>query len=286
MAANSNVLAVIFDFDDTLTEDSTSALLAKHKINTSDFWAKDVNRLVTNDGWEPTNAYLHLFLKYIDEEKLPAYTNKTLREFGETLKPYPGLPQLFKDLRKTAKAELFEIEFYIISGGFQEIIEGFRLRGEFKAVWGCQLAGDKPNGPLRYVKRAITFTEKTRYIYVINKGLDPVKLAKNPYLVNEDVPEQTRRIPFSNMIYIGDGLSDIPCISVITKHLNPGFAFGVFEPGNEKSAKSGWTQLLAPNRVISLNAPKYGRKNELGSLLRAMVASRCLELKLRRSSGA
>jgi len=241
------------------------------------------NTLVRDQGWDPTFAYLHLLLGYIEDKTLPALTNADLFTFGTTLKPYAGLQDLLKDLRKIAHAELFDIEYYIISGGLQDIIEGFKLRSEFTAVWGCQLApsSTQAKGPVRHIKRAITFTEKTRYLFEINKGIKPEDAAKNPYLVNQDIPQEKRRIPFSHMIYIGDGLSDIPCMSLLTKHPNPGRAFGVFEP-DSKSAKTMWKEMLAPQppRVTSAHFPRYGKNHELGALLRAMVGIRCTDLKL------
>lgn len=277
-----NKIAVIFDFDDTLTDDSTSELLKKYDLDPNVFWGKKVSRLVSKKGWEPALAYLHLLLKHIEQKKLPPLTNQDLQDFGTTLKPYPGLRGLLTDLRRIAMKELCEIKFYIVSGGLQDIIDGFPLRGEFEAVWGSQLAPRTSCGPVTYVKRAITFTEKTRYLFVINKGLSYKDVEKNPYLVNEEV--DSRPVPFGNMIYIGDGITDIPCFSLIGKWPSGerGKTFGVFKPGNEKSAKTAWLDLLAPKRVGSVHAPKYRNQDELGSLLRMVVQTRCADIKLRK----
>lgn len=279
-------MAVIFDFDDTLTDDSTSKLITKHGLDAKKFWEKDAHRLVVTEGWEPTFAWVHLLLKYMEERKLPAYTCEQLRQFGGSLKPYPGLGGLLKDLRKIAGRESFDIEFYIISGGIQDIVEGFRLRPEFTAVWGTQLAPATPGGPVKYLKRAITFTEKTRYLFEINKGIKPADAAKNPSLVNKDVPMDKRPVPFANMLYVGDGLSDIPCFSVIEKRPegDRGKAFGVFQPGDEKSARRAWLELIFPHRATGgVHAPKYGSRQALGSLLRMAVSTRCADIKLRKA---
>ncbi len=183
-----NIIAVIFDFDDTLTDDPMSMFLAKHKnkgVDPRSFW-QERNDLV-KQGWDPTLGYLHLLLKYVDRGKIPPLTSKILKDFGRTLKPYPGLRKLFKELRYIGSQYRCDVEFYIVSGGIQEMIEGFPLRSEFKAVWGCQLGSEKPGGELRYIKSTVSFTEKTRYLFVINKGLGPKQLASNPYLVNEEI---------------------------------------------------------------------------------------------------
>jgi phosphoglycolate phosphatase-like HAD superfamily hydrolase len=289
MQITSHVVAVIFDFDDTLTDDSTSALLKKHKYDPETFWRKDHDVLVKS-GWDSTCAWLHLFLRFMEQGTVPKLTAAELLEFGETLKPYEGLSTFFDDLEVLVKqentaTEMFQVEFYIISGGLQEVLEGFSLRHKFKAVWGSQLASEAPNQPLKYIKRALTFTEKTKYLFEINKGLAQAEAVKNPYLVNKQIDERDRRIPFENMIYVGDGLSDIPCFSLITK-MSSGKArcIGVFRPGEARSARRAWLELLVPRRVASAHAPFYDAEHELGSVLRLAVAARCQSIKLEKGS--
>ena len=174
------------------------------------------------------------------------------------------------------------IEFYIISGGLQEMMQGSAIvRKHFTAVYGSQLDEDPDSGALQYIKRCVTFTEKTRYLFKINKGLDPAQTAKNPYLVNKEVPDSEHAIPIANMIYVGDGLTDVPCFSVVQK--NKGLAFGVFDPTEEKSAKKALSEFLKPKRVIGTHAPRYQKHDELGALLRAAVTNRCIEISLGRS---
>jgi phosphoserine phosphatase len=282
-----NVIAVIFDFDDTLTPDSTSQLLLKNKkkwkIEPRAFWKKQVDGL-TKDGWDSGCAFLHLLLKYMKDEK-PPYTNEKLKKFGATLRPYPGLKGLFSDLRVVAKQEGFTVKFYIISGGIQDIVEGFCLRSEFAGVfdgvWGCQLAPEVPNGPVRYVKRVVTFTEKTRHLFEINKGIDPAEAARNPLAVNKFVPSRKRTIPFSQMIYVGDGISDIPCFSLVRNQEKfAGTPLGVFHPG-EESARRAWLDLIGPKRVNNAMLPRYGKTQGLGFELRRAFQTMCWEIKLR-----
>lgn len=274
-------IAVIFDFDDTLVPDSTTKLLKRAGIDPDKFWKKDVKSLVAS-GFDTTLAYLKLLIDNIGDGKpLGTLTNKGLREFGATLNKdfYPGLPGLFRDLKKIGDSFDVSIEFYIISGGLQEVIEGTKIvQTHFKGVYGCQLAEDRQTGLLSYIKRCVTFTEKTRYLFEINKGLRPEQTRKNPYLVNNDVPDQKRRIPFNNMIYVGDGLTDIPCFSFLKKAKGTGF--GVFDPGEESSAKRALLDFLKTDRVISMHAAKYRKTDELGSFLRAAVTIRCSQLRL------
>jgi hypothetical protein len=172
-----------------------------------------------------------------------------------------------------------EVEFYIISGGLCELARGSRIiQKYFRAVYGCHLAGDTSEGTLKYVKRSITFTEKTRYIFEIHKGLDPQATWRNPILVNQFVRQEERRIPLRNMIYVGDGMTDVPCFSLLKQ--SGGLGFGVFDPTREAKTKQALEEFLQTDRVISMHAPDYRPQAELGSLLRAAVAQRCAAIQL------
>ena len=282
-----STIAVIFDFDDTLVPDSTTLLLEEHGVDSKKFWKKDVKKLISA-GYDPTPAYLKLLLDNIGKDKsLGPLTNNDLRKFGANLdnKFYVGLPGLFSDLRKIVKRYKkinLNIEFFIISGGLQEIIEGSKIvKQNFKAVYACRLAGDTEAGVLKYISRCVTFTEKTRFLFEINKGLDPKKTRRNPFFVNQDIKEDKRPVPFKNMIYVGDGNTDIPCFSVVGK-MGGGQTFGVFNPDDKKSAKKALQEFLIPDRVISVHAPRYRKNDELGSFIRSAVATRCNKMVLER----
>src|SRR5947207_893032 len=135
---------------------------------------------------------------------------------------------------------------------------------------------------LQLIKRCVTFTEKTRYLFEINKGLTAAETGREPYLVNKDVSEPKRRIPFKNMIFVGDGLTDIPCFSLIKK--SGGTPFGVFEPGKVSSARRAFLDFLKTDRVISCHAAKYRKNDELGSLLRSAVLTRCAQIDVERQA--
>ena len=278
------VVAVIFDFDDTLVPDSTSALLDAHGIDPSDFWSNRVKSYV-DGGYDPPLAYLNLLLQEVGENlPLSGLSNAGLRDFGRSLddKWFPGLPELFDDLRTLVRDGEYRdmsIEFYIISGGLQAIIEGSEhVRRFFRGVYGCQLAEDPSTGAVRYIKRCVTFTEKTRFLFEINKGIAPSEAASQPQLVNQFKPPEERPVPFQNMIYVGDGLTDIPCFSLIEGY--GGKAFGVFQQGTE-SAKQAFQRFLETRRVHSIHHPDFTPDAELGSILRAAVATTCSNIMLR-----
>jgi hypothetical protein len=274
MSAPQNIIAVVFDFDDTLTDESTSALLESVGIDTADFWRTKAQALL-DQGWGPVPAYLKLILDNVGEGKpLGMLTNEKLRKFGAGLSFYPGIPGLFKDLTRSLKEHPLSnpgIEFYVISSGLEEIIRGSSIASYLTGVWGCEFAEE--NGRIQYIKNIVSFTEKTKYLYTINKGIPDTA---GPYAVNERRDEPDRRIPFGNMIYIGDGLTDVPCFSLLD-HFG-GRAFGVFDPKKAGAPKKAWEQLVAPKRVTSMNSPRYRKTDELGSLLRIAVKRLCLQM--------
>lgn len=280
VSAPQNTIAVVFDFDDTLTDDSTTALLKKAGIDTVDFWQARVKKLI-DEGWDPTPAYLKLILDNVGTGKpLGKLTNAALREFGADLKFYPGLPGLFKELRESVREHPISnpgIEFYVISGGLEEVIRGSKIAPYLTGIWGCEFA--EQDGQIRYLKNIVSFTEKTKYLYTINKGIPDTA---GPYAVNEKREPAHRRIPFEYIIYIGDGLTDVPCFSLLD-HFG-GTAFGVFDPKKAGAPKKAWEQLVAPKRVTSMNAPKYRKTDELGALLRTAVKGLCLKMDARTRS--
>jgi hypothetical protein len=282
-----DIIALVFDFDDTLVPDSTTKLLRIHGIDTSEFWKVKTKELIQR-GYDPPSAYLKLILDNIGNGKpLGQLTDADLLRFGEGLDGdfFPGLPQFFDEVRAEVKAGFknIEVEYFIISGGLQPVLQGSKIvQKYFSGAYGCQLAGDTEGGVLKYVKRSITFTEKTRYLFEINKGIKQAESGTNPYLVNGPVDQKNRRIPFTNIIYVGDGLTDIPCFSLVSSL--KGKAFGVFDPAERDKAKQAFEQFLMPHRVVSMHAPRYSAEDELGALLRAAVHKTCLDIQLERST--
>jgi hypothetical protein len=167
MSMPQNVIAVVFDFDDTLTDDSTTKLLEAHGVNATDFWAVQVKQR-TDDGWDAPLAYLTWILENVGEGKpFGMLTNAQLRQFGQKLTFYQGIPALFDDLQAIAKEHRLTfpiVEFYIVSGGLEEVIRGSTIAQHFSGIWGCNFAEE--GGRVRHVKNSITFTEKTKAICV------------------------------------------------------------------------------------------------------------------------
>jgi len=232
LVSKSSVIAIICDFDDTLGDDTTNLFL-KEKLGMNEkeidnFWNKDVKGLITK-GWDPPLAYIDRILTRQSKKNLKV-TNQDLRELGKKVHLYQGVSDLFQrlrssvDSRKEFQEAHIQVEFYIISGGFEEIIRGTTISNEMKDIFGCTFAEIKGN---LIPKSIVTFTEKTKFLYAINKGISGIELRRNPYSVNDVIPKEQRRISFSNMIYIGDGPTDIPCFSTVQQ--NGGKTVGILK---------------------------------------------------------
>jgi len=279
-----DIIAIIFDFDDTLLPDSTSLFLESHGIDVVRFWKEEAKSLL-DDGYDPTLAYLNLILDYTSPGKeLVNLKVQDLRAFGASLddKFFPGVHTLAQDLGNLVRevSRDIAVELYIISGGLQDVIEGSDfVKKTFTGVYGCTFGTDE-DGILRRIKRAVTFTEKTRYIFEINKGITPAATANNQYLVNKFVKEEDRRIPFKNMIYLGDGLTDIPCFSLLKK--TGGTTFGIFKPSDKASAKRAFLEFLKTDRVVSTHSAKFEGHDDLGALLRTAVTTTASRIRLSR----
>ncbi len=235
-------IAVVFDCDDTIAPDTTNWLLARYGIDTASFWAA-AGRLV-KEGWDPPLAYMSLMLRESHPGgKLEKLTQGELARVAKEVPFFPGVPDVFVKLREAIESPQtfrdagIQVEFYVISGGIEELIRHTVIARYLRDVWGCAFAWS-PEGRLDGIKNSVTFTEKTRFLFQINKGLVGSGYRGDPYAVNAMV-EEPRPIPFENMIYLGDGPSDIPCMSVVQRF--GGFVFGMLSDHNpEKTYALGY----------------------------------------------
>jgi 2-hydroxy-3-keto-5-methylthiopentenyl-1-phosphate phosphatase len=224
------IIAIICDFDGTLGPDMVTFLLEKHRIDPDEFWNHKIDGLV-KDGWDPAQAYMQELLKLIKRNKIPNLTKERLQELGSKLSLFDGVTQLFPALKNFIKTDRdlknipLELEYYVVSGGLEQMIRGSKIAGHMTEIFGCEFAYNEATGIASAVKRTISFTEKTKFIYAINKGVAK-EICVDPYRVNAAMDMAHRPIPFSQMIYIGDGPSDIPCMSMIRQNGGQGMGVG------------------------------------------------------------
>lgn len=265
-----DTIAIIFDFDDTLAPDSTSGYLRHMGIkNIKKFWKTDVEALI-QDGWDPVPAYLYQIIKSSQTGSTKApISKKSLIAWGKKLPIHPGADKIFKRLRNLAKeiSPHVNLEFYLISSGIGEILRNTPIAKEFKDIWASEFHYDV-DGNISIPKRIVSFTDKTRYIFHIQKGIVGPNFQNKPFEVNKKFSPEQIRIPIKNMIFVGDGYTDIPCFSLIKK--NSGVAIAVYN--NKEGEKWGSSyQFSIDNRVSNLNVADYSEKSELSNFLSMAV---------------
>ncbi len=241
-----NIIALIWDFDNTLVKGYMQApIFKKYGVEAEKFWA-EVHALPQKYHDEQgvkvnrDTIYLNHFIRYAHDGIFPGLNNAMLFELGKELEFYPGIPEIFQKTKALIEntpdyAEYnIKVEHYIVSTGLTQMIRGSTVMKYVDGVWGCELieAPDQNGHPIiSEVGYTIDNTTKTRAIFEINKGV-PQREGMD---VNSKIPEELRRVHFTNMIYIADGPSDIPAFALINR--NGGATFAIYPKGNEQAMK-------------------------------------------------
>jgi len=269
MAVPQNTIGIVYDYDQTLspTYMQDEVLFPAFGIDPASFWNK-CSELVGDQGYDNELAYLKVMLDYLAMDRP---TNAELEALGGKLHFYKGLPEMFDELGRDLLSPAHQamgitIEHYIVSSGLKALIDGSELSRYVKAVFGCEFATDG-EGRITFPKRVISHTQKTQYLFRINKGLlDPGED------VNDHMPPELRPIPFPNMIYVGDGPTDVPCFTVMRQH--GGHAVAVYNAGDStrESFRKCYQLATHANRVRHMAPSDYRPNSHLRLLLEEMVS--------------
>jgi hypothetical protein len=267
----SDVVALVFDFDDTLAPDSTSGYLARMGVDVTRFWTEQVGPLLNQDDWDPVPAYLYQMIQLSRDGGYGRFTRDSLQEWGRSLPLHEGVDTLFERLRTTVRAQhpQIQLEFYLISSGIGDVVRNTPIAREFTDIWASEFKYDA-DGAIEFPRRVVSFTDKTRYLFHIQKGIIGPASRNKPFEVNRKVPEDKLRVPFEQMIFVGDGYTDIPCFSLIRR--SGGVAFGVWDPRHKEKRSRAWG-FIQEGRVSNLNQARYGDDAELYQWLEEAVDS-------------
>jgi phosphoserine phosphatase len=259
-------VAVVFDFDGTIAPDSTSGFLRYRGADAERFWKVDVQARM-NEGWDPVPAYLYELWKLSAASPI---TKSDFVDFGRVMSFYEGVPGLFERLENHASSAYpgMGVEFYIISSGIGEILRATAIAGRFVDIWASDFHYDE-SGALEFPRNIVSFTDKTRYLFGLSKGFVGEGFLGKPFEVNRRIPFEEIRIPLDQIVFVGDGYTDVPCFHLVRK--NGGIAIGVFEKGREKSGVG--LSLLEDDRVSDLVEADYREGSGLSGLLTGAVDS-------------
>jgi phosphoserine phosphatase len=266
-------VALIYDFDGTLSAGNMQEYDFIPAVGKSshDFWFES-SQLARDADADPILTYM---ARMIAEAKASgvAITRDRFREFGRSVKLYPGVEEWFARINGYGAEKGLNIVHYINSSGLREMIEGTSIAGEFRKIYACSfLYNDE--GEAYWPGVAINYTNKTQFIFKINKGVEPVWDGK---AVNEYIEEQKRPVPFRRMIYFGDGTTDIPCMRLVKS--SGGYSIAVYNPSDEDKRPAA-EQLLGENRVDFVTPADYSEGRALDRIVHTIIDKIAAEVEL------
>jgi len=262
MSANKkNILAICYDFDRTLTpyEMQAQGYIQQINANVDDFWRASTQLAIENQ-MDPNLAYMYLML-YGAKGKFQVKKEK-LMEFGSKVALYHGVDTWFDRINEYGSKFGVEIEHYIISSGLKEMIEGTKIASKFKMIYANSFFYDK-NGAAIWPAQNINFTNKTQFLFRISKGT----LDVNDNDVNRYFTRDSIKIPFENIVYIGDSQTDIPCMKLVNSA--GGHAIGVYDPETQDTTKVH--ELIRDNRINHFAMADYSENAPLDILMKKII---------------
>lgn len=244
------IVALIYDFDKTLSPEDMQnyGFIPGIGMEPENFWALTTKTVLENK-MDMILGYMLVMVKEAEGKLI--LTRESFKKMGEKVSFFPGVSSWFNRINSFALDKGVNIEHYIISSGLKEIIEGSKIASEFKRIFAAEFVYNERGIPI-WPSMAVNYTSKTQFLFRINKG--ELDLTDNKG-VNEFLPEDERRVPFKNMVYIGDGITDIPCMKIVKN--GGGHSIAVYNEDSQLAEK-----MLAQARVDYIFKADY-KKNSL-----------------------
>ena len=254
------IVAILYDFDSTLsrTDMQNFGFIPSLGMTPAEFWGA-TGKFSEETGCERTLAYLYMMQKLAAEKGIKM-TKEWLKEQGKGIEFYNGVETWFDRINAYGKEHGVNVEHYLISSGNKEIVEGCKIAKQFKVIYGCEYIFDPVTGVPVWPKLAINYTQKTQYFFRISKGAVDATDDKG---VNEKAKE--KRIPYSNIIYIGDGMTDIPSMIIVKD--NGGKSIAVYPKGKEDRVKD----LYDDGRVNYVCPANYKEGSEIEKVMKLII---------------
>ncbi|MBQ8671367.1 MAG: haloacid dehalogenase-like hydrolase [Alphaproteobacteria bacterium] len=255
-------VALVYDFDETLstTYMQDYFLIPELGMRPDDFW-REANSWSAENGVDQVTGSMYYFTQQAKKCGF-RLTKENLASCGNFVVFFKGVEEWFSRINKYGRFLDLDIEHYIISSGYEEIIEGCHIRQFFKDVYGCAFAYGEDGLPV-WPARVVNYSGKVQYLSKINKGLGKY----DDKAVNEYLPDDKRRIPYSRIIYFGDGMTDIPSMKMVKNH--GGTAIAVYKPHSRHKEKA--INLLRENRVNFALAADYREDKEIDTVIKTIL---------------
>ena len=258
------IVALIYDFDGTLSPGNMQEydfIPAVGKSN-REFWEESNETAREQDG-DPILAYMY---RMLHEAKS---SGKSLRyeafvQSGARIGLYDGVREWFSRINAYGASKGLEIHHFINSSGLREMIEGTPIAHEFRKIYDCSFLYDV-DGVAYWPAVAVNYTNKTQFIFKINKGIESVY---DSHRINEYIEEEERPVPFRRMIYFGDGTTDIPCMRLVKQQ--GGHSIAVYNPSSERNRQTS-ERLLHDQRVNYVCPADYRVDRPIDRLVHAII---------------
>lgn len=255
------ILAICYDFDKTLSPDDMQAqgYIQSIGFEVSEFW-KESNNLATDNDMDQNLAYMYMMASKSRGKRL--FTSENLRGDGAKVELFPGVDTWFDRINQYGDSKGVEVEHYIISSGLKEMIEGTKVADKFKKIYASSFYYDV-DGVAVWPAQVVNYTNKTQFLFRIEKGvLDVNNQGVNSYFAPDEY-----RIPFRNIVYIGDSDTDIPCMKLV--NINGGHSIGVYN--SETKDKSKVFRMLDEYRIKYFVPADYTKGAKLEQLIHQII---------------
>ncbi|MBQ5635595.1 MAG: haloacid dehalogenase-like hydrolase [Alistipes sp.] len=257
-------VALIYDFDGTLAAGNMQEydfIPAVGKSN-KEFWS-DANKMAEEQDADQILTYMALMIREAQAKGL-SLRREAFQESGRKVVLYPGVEEWFERINSYGESQGVKILHYINSSGLKEIIEGTTIADRFQKIYACSFLYNV-DGIAYWPGVAVNYTNKTQFIFKINKGVESVYDTK---LVNRYMEEKSRPVPFSRMIYVGDGTTDIPCMRLVKNF--GGHSIAVYNP-KDKGRRNEMNTLIRDNRVNHVCPADYSDGSEMDTVVKAII---------------
>ncbi|MDD3343147.1 MAG: HAD family hydrolase [Sulfurospirillaceae bacterium] len=253
-------VAIAYDFDGTLAKGNIqeNSFIPKLDLDKGEFW-DEVKILSEENNMDEILSYMHLITKKAND-KGQRITKEDLKEHGKNVIYFKGVEEYFGRINKYANEKGVEIHHYIISSGTKEMIEGTTIADKFDNIYASSFMYNNYGQPI-WPALAINYTTKTQYLYRINKGIHNAWDNKS---INKFIPEDERDIVFENMIYIGDGETDIPAMTLLKS--KGGTSIAVYDEKSEIADK-----LIEQNRVNYVAMADYSVDGAIDKIIKSVI---------------
>ena len=258
-------IALIYDFDGTLAPGNMQEydfIPAVGKSN-KEFWT-EANTLAEEQDADMVLTYMARMIQEAKSKGL-SLRREAFQDSGRRVTLFAGVKEWFSRINAYGAGRGIRILHYINSSGLKEIIEGTEIAHEFRKIYACSFLYDV-DGIAYWPAVAVNYTNKTQFIFKINKGVESVFDSK---MVNRYIPENERPVPFKHMIYVGDGTTDIPCMRLVKNF--GGHSIAVYNPASAKVGRKDLASLIRDNRVNHVCAADYTEGSEIDRLVKLII---------------